>query len=97
MAGHRNYFENNRILDNGTGSDGCGVRILGETRDLTFVNNQIGNSPKGRQRTGVFIGSKLDRIELRDNDLSGNIDREIEDCQGGNKKPGSGLTAIDPD
>lgn len=83
MAGHRNYFENNRILDNGTGPDGCGIRILGETRDLTFVNNRIGNSPNGEQRTGISIGGKSDRIELRDNDLSGNIDREIEDGRKG--------------
>ena len=83
MAGHRNFFENNRILDNGTGSDGCGVRILGETRDLTFVNNSIGNSPNGKQRIGIFIGDKSDRIELRDNDLSGNLERKIEDCREG--------------
>ncbi len=79
MAGHRNYFEKNEILDNGTGADGCGIRILGETRDLTFVNNRIGNSPKGKQRIGIIIGEKSDRIQLKENELSGNIDREIED------------------
>ena len=83
MAGHRNYFENNRILDNGTGSDGCGIRILGETRDLTFVNNRIGNSPKGRQRIGILIGDNSGHIELRDNDLSGNLERKIEDRREG--------------
>ncbi len=79
MAGHRNYFERNEILNNGTGTDGCGIRILGETRDLTFINNRIGNAPKGQQHIGILIGENADRIELRDNDLSGNIDREIKD------------------
>ena len=85
MAGHRNYFERNEILDNGEGSDGSGVRILGETRDLTFVNNRIGNSPDGKQRIGIVIGEKADRIELRKNELSGNVDHEIEDRREGNK------------
>ncbi|MCE2438960.1 MAG: right-handed parallel beta-helix repeat-containing protein [Candidatus Latescibacteria bacterium] len=83
MAGHRNYFERNEILNNGTGTDGCGIRILGETRDLTFVNNRIGNAPTGQQHIGIFIGEKSDRIELRDNDLSGNLDRKIEDRREG--------------
>ena len=83
MAGHRNYFDRNEILNNGTGTESCGVRILGETRDLTFVNNRIGNGPKGQQHIGIFIGEKSDRIELRDNDLSGNLDRKIEDRREG--------------
>ena len=83
MAGHRNYFERNEILNNGTGTDGCGIRILGETRDLTFVNNRIGNAPTGQQHIGILIGEKADRIELRDNDLSGNVDRKIEDRREG--------------
>ena len=83
MAGHRNYFERNEILNNGTGTDGCGIRILGETRDLTFVNNRIGNAPTGQQHIGILIGAKADHIELRDNDLSGNLDREIEDRREG--------------
>ena len=72
MAGHRNYFEKNEILDNGTGADGCGIRILGETRDLTFVNNRIGNAPTGQQRNGIIIDEKAGRIDLTENDLTGN-------------------------
>lgn len=83
MAGHRNYFERNEILDNGTGADACGIRILGETRDLTFVNNRIGNSPDGKQRIGIVIGERADRIELKENELSGNVEREIEDRREG--------------
>ena len=83
MAGHRNYFEKNEIMDNGTGADGCGIRILGETRDLTFVDNRIGNSPKGKQRIGILIGEKADRIQLAENDLASNLSHEIVDRREG--------------
>ena len=68
---------NNEV--NGDGPDSCGIRILGETRDRPFVDNRIGNSPKRRQKIGILIGDKAGNSELRDNDLSGNLDREIED------------------
>ena len=72
-------------MDNGKGPDGCGIRILGETRDLTFVNNRIGNSPGGKQQIGIVIGEKADRIQLTENELSGNVEREIEDRREGNQ------------
>ena len=81
MAGHRNTFLENEIVDNGDGEAGYGVRILGETHDLTFTNNRIGNSNGTRQRIGVHIGNKAQRVNLDDNDLSGNTDTEIEDCR----------------
>ena len=82
MGGHRNRFEQNQILDNGNEEEGYGVRILGETHDLTFEGNRIGSTPEGTQRVGVYIGEKAGRISLEHNDLSGNLDREIEDRRG---------------
>ena len=79
MAGHRNRFEDNEFLDNGGEDEGYGIRILGQTHDLTFVRNRIGDSGTGRQRTGVLIGEEADRVTLTDNDLSGNASAEIED------------------
>lgn len=87
MGGHRNTFENNAILDNGGETEGYGVRILGETHDLTFTGNRIGNDTTTRQRIGVFIGEKADRITLSDNDLSGNTQAEIEDVRGTSTSP----------
>jgi len=81
MGGHRNTFENNEILDNGGEEPGYGVRILGETHDLTFTNNRIGNSETTNQRIGIHIGEKADNIHLNDNDLSGNLDLEVEDAR----------------
>ncbi|MFT5369879.1 MAG: parallel beta-helix repeat protein [Candidatus Latescibacterota bacterium] len=81
MAGHRNTFIDNEITDNGNGEEGYGIRILGETHDLTFTNNRIGNTNSTNQRIGVHIGEKADRVNLDDNDLSGNLNTEIEDCR----------------
>jgi len=81
MAGHRNTFEQNEFLDNGNETEGYGVRILGETHDLTFNNNRIGNDEPTAQRIGVHIGEKADHIHLNNNDLSGNLDAEIEDAR----------------
>ncbi|MBT3603539.1 MAG: right-handed parallel beta-helix repeat-containing protein, partial [Candidatus Latescibacteria bacterium] len=81
MAGHRNTFVENEILDNGKEDEGYGVRILGETHDLTFTDNRIGNTTSTNQKVGVFIGEKADRINLEDNDLSGNLNTDIEDAR----------------
>ncbi|MCZ6633396.1 MAG: right-handed parallel beta-helix repeat-containing protein [bacterium] len=81
MAGHRNHFENNEILDNGNETEGYGIRILGETHDLLFQSNRVGDTGKKRQRIGIYIGEQADRITLNDNDLSSNLEKEVEDCR----------------
>ena len=81
MAGHRNTFIDNEIVDNGTDEEGYGIRILGETHDLTFTTNRIGNQNSTNQKVGIFIGEKADRITLEENDLSGNLNTDIEDAR----------------
>ena len=79
MAGHRNRFEENEILDNGGDDAGYGIRILGATHDLAFVRNRVGNRDTDRQRIGICIGDAADNIALTDNDLSGNAESDVED------------------
>ena len=81
MGGHRNTFENNTVLDNGNEKEGYGVRILGETHDLTFTNNRIGNHDTTIQRIGIYIGEKADNVHLHQNNLSGNVDADVEDTR----------------
>ena len=81
MAGHRNHFENNEILDNGNETEGYGIRILGETHDLIFQSNCVGDTGKQRQRIGIYIGEQADKIALNNNDLSSNLEKEVEDCR----------------
>jgi len=82
MGGHRNLFEDNRIQDNGGASEGYGVRIDGETHDLTFVRNVVGDTrpaSEKRQRVGVQIGPGADRVALEGNDLAGNAEAAVRD------------------
>jgi len=79
MAGHRNRFEENRIVDNGNGDKGYGVRILGQTVGLQFVNNRIGNESSRNQQIGILVGEKAGELELEGNDISGNTDTDVMD------------------
>lgn len=74
MAGHRNLFIDNTIVDNGTAERGGGVRVDGETHDLEFEHNEIGSAARPpRQRVGISAGPGARRIALRHNRLEGNI------------------------
>ena len=77
MAGHRNRFEENRIVDNGNGDKGYGVRILGQTAGLQFVNNRIGNESSRNQQIGILVGEKAGELELEGNDISGNTETDV--------------------
>lgn len=79
MAGHRNRFVDNRIVDNGRPERGGGIRIDGETHDLIFEANLIGNTVQpARQRVGVSAGRGARRILLQGNVFQGNLEKERE-------------------
>ncbi len=79
MAGHRNRFVNNRVIDNGTPSAGGGIRVDGTTHDLEFEDNWIGNTTSpARQRVGVSAGTQARRIVLRRNRFKGHLQ---DDCE----------------
>jgi len=74
-GGHRNLLENNVIINNGTGGEGCGIYINGETYDITIVNNEISDKRSENEKTqqyGVWIGAKAKRIKIRENLIEGN-------------------------
>ena len=77
MAGHRNRFEANVIVDNGNSDAGYGVRILGETAGLQFVGNRIGNADTRMQRVGIQVGAQAGAVELADNDMTGNTETDV--------------------
>jgi len=89
MAGHRNRFVENRIIDNGQPERGGGIRIDGETHDLSFEGNFVGNSREpARQRVGISAGRMAQRILLRANAFQGNL-------QGDREQEGDGSAWID--
>jgi len=74
MAGHRNRFENNRIVNNGREADGVGIFIDGETDGTIFVNNTIGNTDgKEIQKVPIRIGEKAGRVILEGNEIEGDV------------------------
>jgi len=77
MAGHRNVFDQNDILDNGNDEEGYGVRVLGETNELTFINNRIGNDTTTRQRFGFYVGEKSGQLALSNNDLLEHTESDV--------------------
>ena len=70
MAAHRNRLEDNVIENNGTGSEGAGVRIRGQTNNLVFRNNIIRDTrPEGSrtQTVGIRIEEQVGEVTLDSN------------------------------
>lgn len=69
MGAHRNLFEENVILDNGSRGDGAApVRILGHTRDLIFRNNRIGYT-ESSGGPAFRVGAHVEGLQLEGNTL----------------------------
>ena len=84
QGGHRNRVMENIILDNGDGQEGYGIKIEGDTHDLSIKHNTIGNSPASqraggpaRQRIGVHIGPQARDILLEGNCFQDNAEGDL--------------------
>jgi parallel beta-helix repeat protein len=82
MGAHRNVFENNRFLDNGTkarpGAPQPAIAIYGHHHDLVFTGNTIGNTkPTGTPTVGILV-SKVARNTKADANKFLHVDRELE-------------------
>lgn len=71
LAGHRNRFESNRIVDNGDGTEGYGFYIDGETDDITITGNVIGNTDPNRPKQvyGIYVCERARRVALSANEM----------------------------
>ncbi|PYV27008.1 MAG: hypothetical protein DMG27_05135, partial [Acidobacteria bacterium] len=80
-AASRNVFRENKIADNGRpGGPGYGVRIEGETKNLTFASNTIRDTRQGPQATqtvGIYIGPKADFVVCEQNLFEGGTQQAI--------------------
>lgn len=81
LAGHRNRFEQNEIVNNGMDGKGYGVYIGGETEGVELIGNTIGNVPEGkeagRQAVGIWIGEKAAQTTMVDN-VFPDVDLEVQ-------------------
>lgn len=73
MGAHRNIFENNRILDNGTAAEGdlaeAAIVIRGHHHDVVFRKNVIGYSKSGAARSGILAGPHANGLRSEDNEF----------------------------
>lgn len=67
---NRNLVEGNKIYDSG-GDEGIAIDITGKTKDVRIVNNEIRETRKPMQRTGIRIGKEAGKVELADNRIEG--------------------------
>ncbi len=70
FAPHRNRLENNRIIDSGA-EQGIAVDVQGKTEGVTIQENDIRETRKPMQRTGVRIGKETREIKLIENRIAG--------------------------
>jgi parallel beta-helix repeat protein len=80
MGAHRNVFERNRFLDNGTrvkpGVPRAAIVIHGHHNDLVFTGNTIGHTkPTGTPTVGILIGKAAKNTKADANKYL-NVDRE---------------------
>jgi parallel beta-helix repeat protein len=73
MGGHRNTFEGNRILDNGTKEEGKALRacvvIRGHHHDLVFRGNTIGYSQPTAAGVGILASKDVKDLLASDNEF----------------------------
>jgi polygalacturonase len=67
MGAHRNVFESNRILDNGSKEGGVSIVIRGHHDDLVFRKNTIGCSKTSGGTVGIRCGKESKGLQADDN------------------------------
>ncbi len=67
---NRNLVEQNVIVDSG-GEDGVAVDILGRTRDVRILRNEIRETRGPAKRIGIRIGENVGAVELAGNTVEG--------------------------
>lgn len=80
LAAHRNRFEANRVVDNGSDDKGSGFFIGGETCDITIVGNVIADTRPPTERAqhyGVYVGEKARNVRVENNEMSGHLVQDI--------------------
>ncbi len=85
LAGHRNVFRANKIIDNGDSERGYGIYVAPYAGDLVFENNEIGETRaggEGTQRYGVFVAKSAGPVLLADNRMSGHLSADLQDENG---------------
>jgi len=70
-APHRNTFENNRIIDCGSGDDSVAVDVQGEVDKVNLIGNEIRDTRGKANRVGVKLNEKVGDIHMESNTIEG--------------------------
>jgi parallel beta-helix repeat protein len=71
MGAHRNVFEDNRILDNGSASASAGAAVVisGCHKDLVFRKNTIGSTKSLAARVGILTNKHASGLQTEENEF----------------------------
>jgi parallel beta-helix repeat protein len=69
MGAHRNVFEDNRILDNGSGDTKAAIVIRGCHDHLVFRKNTIGSSNGSPARVGILSSKQATGLQAEENEF----------------------------
>lgn len=70
FSAHRNLLEKNKVVNSG-GEDGIGIDIHGKTRDTKISTNEIIETRKPMNRTGIRIAETAGAVHLNANTIRG--------------------------
>lgn len=79
-SGHRNTFNGNKVLDNGSQKEGYGFYIEPFAGDLVISQNQIAETRSGSGRTqryGIYKTAGAGPVQLKENQMAGHIEQDI--------------------
>ncbi len=78
-SGHRNTFRNNRILDNGSDTEGYGFYVEPHAGDMIIAANRIAETRAGKERTqrwGIYKKAGAGSMKLQDNTMTGHMEKD---------------------
>ncbi len=67
---NRNVVEHNRVIDSG-GPHGVAIDVQGKTHDVTLAANELRETRRPMNRTGIRIAKDAQRIDLAKNKIEG--------------------------
>ncbi len=79
-SGHRNTFNGNKVLNNGSQKEGYGFYIEPFAGDLVIAKNQVAETRSGSGRTqryGVYKTPGAGSVQLQDNQMGGHVERDV--------------------
>jgi hypothetical protein len=79
-SGHRNTFEENKVLNNGGTQQGYGFYIEAHATELSLSDNRIAETRSGTGRTqryGVYKTAGAGSVQMQHNTMEGHVEKDV--------------------